>query len=126
MSRVSQTLPLDGAAIDLPTICLLCCLALPVVAAAAPAFASVAEREWLHKTLVLFATPVSILAIVRTRSGPFAMGFAALVVVGIALLFAGAFIERFHEHETSLTVAGALTVLIAHILRWPRHQSSVQ
>lgn len=124
MSTVANTAHLDRAAVGISALCLIHCLALPVFAAALPVLATVAEAEWLHKAFVLFAVPISVMAILKTRGSKFALLFSGLAVTGLAFLMAGAFIEALHDFETPLTVAGAVILSLAHVLRWRRHAPS--
>lgn len=115
----SRTIPagaVDASAVLLSGLCLVHCLALPLMIAFLPAVASVAEAEWLHRAFVLLALPVTGLALVNGRSNP--VVFAPLAVLGMALLIAGAFVHAFHDYEAHLTVAGGLMLAGAHVLRW--------
>ncbi len=111
---------LDAVAIGLSGICVIHCLALPVLVVFIPVFSQFSEAEWFHKTLVLLALPVSGFAILRSTYEPSRALFITLVFVGGLLLFGGAFIEKFHEFEVFLTLLGALILSSAHLIRW-RH-----
>lgn len=121
MSQSSQSLAIDGAAIGLSTLCIVHCLALPLLAATSPLVANLAGAEWLHRGLVLIATPISLLALSRIQGGPFTLAFGGLVSVGLSLLFLGAFVEPLHDFETVFTVCGALVLSVAHFIRWKIH-----
>lgn len=93
-------------------------MALPLLVVSAPVLAVFSENEAVHKVLVLLALPVALLAIFttpQTRSRPLILG---MLVVGISLLLAGAFVEALHDYETPLTVVGALFLSGGHIWRW--------
>lgn len=109
---------LDGSAVGLSFMCLIHCLALPVMAAFLPLAGVLAEVEWIHKLLVLLAFPVTALAIMR--HGKTSVGFSFIVpaVAGLSLLLAGAFIEPLHDFETQLTIIGAILLASAHAWRW--------
>lgn len=102
------------AGMALSGLCLVHCLALPLVVASAPVMLLTAvpagwlEAEWLHAALIAPVALVSGPALWRSggvRAGIVVAAIAALV----AALFTG------HERiETALTVAGALTLLAAH------------
>ncbi|ACT57806.1 MerC domain-containing protein [Hirschia baltica] len=111
---------LDAVAIGLSGVCVIHCLALPVLVAFMPVFSQFSEAEWVHKFLVLLALPISGFAIFRSSSQPSKALFITLVSVGGLLLFSGAFIEAFHQIEVVLTLLGALTLSLAHLIRW-RH-----
>lgn len=123
-TRSAFPISLDGAAIGVSTLCIIHCLALPLLVVALPALAAVAEVEWVHKALVLVAAPVSLFAMTRLHGVEGRLLISALIVVGLALLIAGAFVEALHDHEVLLTVAGALILSVAHILRWRAHRTA--
>ncbi|MEM9054234.1 MAG: MerC domain-containing protein [Pseudomonadota bacterium] len=114
---------LDLSGIGLSALCLIHCLAMPLLAAALPVLAVFSEAEWLHRAFVLLAIPVAGVAAVTLRAGRDKVGILSLMVVALTLLIAGAFVEALHDHETTLTVAGAICLAAAHIWRWARHQA---
>lgn len=111
---------LDAVAIGLSGICVIHCLVLPAFVAFIPVFSQFSEAEWVHKILVLLALPVSGFAILRSTAGTNRTMFISLVVIGGLLLLAGAFVEQFHQVEVVFTLLGALTLSLAHFIRW-RH-----
>ena len=112
---------IDIVAISLSAGCLLHCLALPVLSALLPVLGVVSEAEWIHKGLVLVAIPFSGYA-AFTRGKRFRdRFFVALVLAGLSLLLAAAFVERLHDIETPVTVLGAVLLASAHLWRWRRH-----
>lgn len=123
--RSAFPVSLDGAAIGVSTLCLIHCLALPLLVVALPALAVVAEVEWVHRALVLIAAPVSLLALARLQRVGSRPAISALIVLGLSLLIAAAFVHALHDHEVMLTVAGALIVSLAHIWRWRAHRPSL-
>ena len=117
----SRAAALDMSAIGLSGLCLIHCLALPLLAAFLPVAGVVGENEWVHRALVVVAVPVSLLALVRNHDRPgFALRFG-VALTGIALLIAGALVEALHDFETILTVAGGLVLASAHLLNWFSH-----
>ncbi len=112
----------DAAAISLSGLCLIHCLVLPLLAAFVPVLGVYAEMEWVHKGLVIAAAPISLFALTRTEPGGGRIGFGVLMALGLGLLVTGAFVEALHDYEVQLTVAGALTLSIAHLFRWVSHR----
>lgn len=117
----SRTAIIDVSAITLSGLCVVHCLALPLIAAFLPLAGAWSEAEWVHKAFVVLALPLSGFAIVRGLSGPDWKVFVGLAVTGLILLVAAAFVEALHDFETPVTVAGALMLASAHIWRWARH-----
>lgn len=115
------TVKSDSAATALSALCIVHCLALPIVASALPFLTVVAEAEWVHW---LFAG----LAIVISASVPFRdvtarnLGFLAPAGLGIAFLLAGLFAEQIGGDETVLTVIGGVLVAFAHLRRIVAHR----
>lgn len=114
----------DATAITFSALCTIHCLALPLIAVFLPLAGVVAEAEWVHKVLVLAALPFSGIALVQSWGSLRMARFALLGAVGLALLIAAAFAEPLHDHETLLTIIGALILATAHALRWIEHKSA--
>lgn len=105
----------DLSAVALSGLCLLHCLALPVLAALLPVFGAWSDSEWLHAVFVLFAVPLSLTALLRAharrRLPPRLWLMAAL---GLAALAAGALGWPRAAWETAITVGGSLLLVGAH------------
>ncbi|MFY8100675.1 MAG: MerC domain-containing protein, partial [Allorhizobium sp.] len=89
MASVLRSRGFDGVAMSLSGLCLLHCLALPVLAVGLPFLSVVAEAEWVHWLLVALAVPASALALLGSdgrRAGPLVLG----ATLGLSLLIAGA------------------------------------
>ena len=113
----ARTAWLDRGAATLSALCLVHCLALPALAVSLPLAGLLAEAEWLHRLFVLLAIPLSLLAFsARVGSSSRAL-LRVCAVAGSVLLLLGAFVESLHDYETPLTVAGALLLGAAHLMR---------
>lgn len=112
---------IDGTSISLSGLCVIHCLALPLLAAVLPIAGIWGEAEWVHKLFVAAALPLSGFAIARAFATKGQTLFIVLAIAGLSLLVASAFIEQLHDYETLLTVIGALTLATAHIWRWRTH-----
>ncbi|MEL7104046.1 MAG: MerC family mercury resistance protein [Pseudomonadota bacterium] len=106
---------IDGSAIALSGLCLLHCLALPLLSAVLPIAGVWAEAEWLHKAFVIAALPFSLIGLSSKRM---TVPIGVLIISGISLLILGAFVESLHDYELHLTVAGGLLLAAGHALRW--------
>lgn len=106
---------IDGPAIALSSLCLIHCLALPILSASLPIAGVWAEAEWLHKAFVIAALPFSLIGLTSKR-----VNFAAraMIVTGFSLLVGAAFVEALHDYETQLTVVGGLLLAGGHGMRW--------
>lgn len=113
----------DAAAISLSSLCLIHCLALPILASILPLFGVLSEAEWVHRLFVVTAVPISLLSFFATHPTRVRLVFGILALAGGMLLFLAAFIERLHDVETVLTVCGALLLAGAHLFRWRAHSS---
>ncbi len=114
---------LDLLAIGLSTLCLIHCLALPVLASALPFAAHFSENELVHKLLVLMAAPVSLIVVRTARSAGGSGLFVVAALAGLGLLFLGAFVSALSAYEELITVAGAILLASAHLWRWLRHRN---
>jgi hypothetical protein len=107
---------LDAGALALSSLCLLHCLALPLLAAALPLFGAWAQAEWVHLLFVAIALPLTGYALWRAdrhhRLPVMAWTAAGL---GLGLLLAGALELPSHAWETPLTVTGSLLLAATHI-----------
>ena len=119
MASVLRSRGYDGVAMSLSGLCLLHCLALPVLAVGLPFLSVVAEAEWVHWLFVALAVPASALALLGSggrRAGPLGLG----ATLGLSLLIAGAAGWPDHDSETVMTVAGGLVLAGVHALNWRR------
>ena len=107
---------LDGAAVALSALCLVHCLALPLLVAGLPLLARFAEGH-LHAQMLVIVLPLSVLA--------FGLGFrrhrnfriVTTGVLGMTLLVLGATVA--HDQlgltaDRAFTVVGALVLAAAH------------
>ena len=115
-SMSKSTRWLDGAAVGLSALCLVHCLALPLVVAGLPFLAQFAEGH-LHAQMLVIVLPLSIVALglgFRHHRNPRIViwGF-----VGMGLLTLGA--TYAHDHwglaaDRAFTITGALILATAH------------
>ena len=99
---------IDASAVTLSGLCLIHCMALPLLAAFLPVAGVFAEAEWVHKAFVAAALPVSGFAIVRSWKSRGGTGFTLLAILGLTLLVSAAFVPALHAYETPLTVTGVV------------------
>ncbi|MGI4875890.1 MAG: MerC domain-containing protein [Janthinobacterium lividum] len=106
---------LDWMAIGASGLCLVHCLALPLIVAFLPAL-GLAGGDRTHWLLLAFAVPTSLWALGRGRN----RATAPLLIASGGLLLMTVAVVRFEGQAADrwLTVAGVLLVAAAHILRW--------
>lgn len=110
---------LDRSAIGLSGLCLVHCLAFPVIVALLPAMASVLPRQpWVHAAILSAALPLAGIALWRGWSRhrdrrPGLFGALGLTLMGVGLATGDGGIV-----ETVLTVIGGLMLAAAHALNW--------
>jgi hypothetical protein len=106
----------DRAAVAFSAICIVHCLALPVLAVALPFLSTLAEAEWVHWVMAVLAVGASSFV---AFSGPRARrpGFLILAGAGCALVIGGLFAESFDVDEAIPTVIGGLLLATAHLRR---------
>jgi len=111
---------LDAAGVGLSTLCLVHCLALPLIAATAPFAAQLTEAEWVHRALVALAAPAAILAIAPVLAArPLPWIIPVLASLGLSGM-AGALFAAHPAMETTLSTLGGVSLASAHVLNW-RH-----
>lgn len=109
---------LDHGAMTLSALCLVHCLALPVLLAAAPVLAAgVPDAPWVHPAILGLAAPLALVALGRGWRRHHDARPPLLGAVGVALLTGGVFVAT-ASGETALTVGGALLLAAAHLLNW--------
>ena len=118
---MSKSSLIDATAVTLSGLCVVHCLALPVVAAFLPVLGQFTEAEWIHKVLVLIAAPLSLGAAFQAQSGKKRVVFLLLAGFGLLLMVLAAFVHALHDVETPMTVIGASFLASAHIWRWTYH-----
>ena len=109
----------DGLAVGASVLCLIHCLALPILIAALPALAARLDLgEGFHLAVLAFALPVS--AVALGEGWWLHRGLTPLVVgaAGLVLLAAGLAFEEWVAVETGVTVAGSLLLAGAHVANW--------
>ncbi len=122
VTTLKQSLGVDVYATTLSLLCLLHCLALPLLTTFLPLAGQLSENELIHQVMVLLAAPATLWAVWNSLPKaatlwPFIVG----ACFGLTLLLLAGFIEAFATYETWLTVVGALCLASAHIWRWSRH-----
>jgi len=113
----------DAIGIGLSGLCLVHCLALPVLLSLGPALVWM-ENEWVHLVLAALALGASLMAMrswVRGRRG---VVLRSLAVVALGLLFYGALGEMSEQTERLVTVAGACLLASTHGFAWISAQQS--
>lgn len=116
---------LDGAGAGLSGLCLVHCLALPLLGSALPALAGLAESEWIHVAVVVLAAPVAAGSLLRPEPGArLSAPIAMLGIAGLSLLAFGAFGPPAAEPWAS--AAGGLTLASAHLANWRRRRLRAQ
>ncbi|MCF7221271.1 MerC domain-containing protein [Marilutibacter chinensis] len=112
---------LDASAIGLSGLCLLHCIALPVLAAFLPMLAIWSKAAWVHLLLVVLAAPLAAAGFWRShRLRPLPWALWGLAMAGLAALLAGALGWTDENRETSFTVAGSMSLASAHLWNWCR------
>ena len=118
--RWSPTGRMDLYAVGLSTLCLLHCVALPVLAALMPVLGQAAENELVHRVLAMAAVPVSLRVIWKTRPVSDNRLFVSAALIGLGLLLVGAFVEALSAYEQPITVVGGVLLGSAHLWHWVR------
>lgn len=109
----------DGAAIGASALCLIHCLALPVLIALLPALADLlAVPESFHLAALAFAVPASAVALGTGYRRHGMLLPAAIGVMGLGLLGWGALGGHAVATETGLSVLGSILLAAGHVWNW--------
>ncbi|MCC8537390.1 MerC domain-containing protein [Xanthomonas codiaei] len=107
----------DSSAIALSSLCLLHCLALPLLAAALPLLGAWNQAEWVHVIFATVAVPLSGYALWSThRRHALPTAVWALAGCGLTGLVLGASGLAGERLETPITVTASLLLASAHVL----------
>ncbi len=116
----------DLAGMALSFLCLIHCIALPVLLSALPwLMPNFAEDEMTHKVLALMVIPVGSFGLISGYRKHLQLwipiwGIAGLLCIGCAA-FAG---EQLGEHtEHTLSVLGSIQLVIAHFFNYRAHKA---
>lgn len=118
-----RAINLDAAGIGLASLCIIHCMAMPLMVAAMPILSDVLDLpEAFHLGMVLAAVPLSGFGLLQGfgRHGrvlPPILGFAGLGVMIAAVAFASS-----ETGETIMTAAGSVALVLAHLMNWRTHK----
>ncbi|MGH8195359.1 MAG: MerC domain-containing protein [Woeseiaceae bacterium] len=107
---------LDKAAVTLSGLCLLHCLAMPVVLAALPFFSEIPTGH-LHAELLIIVIPVSVVAFLSGYRRHGNRRVLALGTLGLVILTMGGTYAHSHyglAADRALTIAGSLILAVTH------------
>lgn len=124
--KISQSL-MDSLAIGASCICMIHCLALPLILAALPTVAQIFHiPESFHLIMLAIAVPTSALALAQGYRSHLAIVPTIVGIAGISLISTGALWLNVQAFETELTVIGSIMLALAHVGNWQlaqrRHQ----
>lgn len=112
----------DPAAITLSGLCLVHCLALPMLSVVLPVLGAWAEAEWVHLLVIALALPLALFAL----RGKAARPLLGLALAGLAAMVLAALHWPSHEAEIVLNTSGGLALAAAHGLHWRRRHGRVR
>ena len=112
---------LDAAAAALSNLCLVHCLALPLLAVLLPMLVSGDSLHgplWLHWLLLGVALPLSAYALWQGLENHGSLRPLCFAGLGFPLMVGGALLHGDDLTEPAMTVAGGLLVALAHWKNW--------
>lgn len=119
MSKDPFSRHLDRSAIILSGLCLVHCLAFPILIAFLPALDNFLPRQWwVHPLILAIALPLAGAALWRGWHRHHDLRPPVLGAVGLFLLTIGILAGEGGPFEIGFTVAGGLTLVAAHVLNW--------
>ncbi|MEI9904903.1 MAG: MerC domain-containing protein [Asticcacaulis sp.] len=112
---------LDIASMSLSGLCVVHCLALPVLAALVPFLSVFTDNSWVHPLIFVIAAPLSIIAIATSNAWK-KWQVSLPITGGLVLLALAAFVPALSGFDTALTVTGALMIAAAHLTNYLGHR----
>lgn len=110
---------IERAAVGASILCLIHCLALPILLAALPALSTILSvPESIHVWILAFAIPAAGAALVTGYRRHMARYPMVMGVIGLAFMAIGAFVFARQWLETPTTVFGSITLASAHVINW--------
>ena len=108
---------LEGIGLGLSGICILHCIAIPLLAFTLPTWGGLllVSESVFHWILLCLAIPISGFAFWYSSQRHQATGTLILGSIGLFIMFVGASHLFGHEYEIALTVTGDIAVSIAHM-----------
>lgn len=107
---------IDRAAATLSLVCIVHCVALPMMAMTLPFIAALAEAEWVHFVLVLLAILTSSAVVVTAHDDRTPVVLIPMAL-GMGFIASALFADQFGGNETVLTVIGGVLLAMVHIRR---------
>ncbi len=112
---------LDIASMGLSGLCVVHCLALPVLAALVPFLSVFTDNSWVHPLIFVVAAPLSVLAVATSNAWK-KWQVSLPIAGGLILLALAAFVPAFADLDTVVTVTGALMIAAAHLMNYLGHR----
>lgn len=112
---------LDIASVGLSGLCVVHCLALPVLAVLLPFLSVFTGNGWVHPLIVVIAAPLSLMAIASSNAWR-KWQVSLPIIGGLILLALAAFVPALSGLDTVLTVTGALMIAAAHLTNYLGHR----
>lgn len=109
----ADTRATDRVAVALSLLCIVHCVALPLVAVALPFLSVVSEAEWVHWAFALLAVLASGTVIVMSPSARVPR-FLLPASIGACLVVSGLFAEGFGVDDALPTIVGGVLLAFAH------------
>lgn len=111
----------DASALSLSGLCLVHCLVLPVAAIFMPALFLLSHAEWVHTAFLVFAVPMTSLALWSVhKHHPLPPALVLVAALGLICLAGGALGWPLQKWEEQITIVGSLLLVAAHVWNWRR------
>ena len=117
---INKTKLLDITSMGLSVLCLIHCLALPLIIVALPALSGLSDQDWVHKVLISIAVPLSAFTLYSSKGYRNHL-VLSIAVFGLFMLGLAAFYGPVQKIEVLISVIGALSVAGAHGLNYYNH-----
>lgn len=121
--KQSRAALFDASAVALSGLCLIHCLALPLLASLLPLFGAWSRAEWVHAVFVGIAAPLTGYALIRANEAQrLPRVLWVLAIGGLGCLLLGAIQWPSEAASTPITVVGSLMLAATHLWNTARRR----
>ena len=119
MMKITLRNTLDACAMSLSGLCLIHCIALPLLGLMIPLFGAWSKAEWVHLVFAAIALPLSITALIAANTHHrLPRHLLILAVVGLVGLVTAAFEWPSELWATPMTITSSLLIAYTHLHNW--------
>ena len=119
MMKITLRNTLDACAMSLSGLCLIHCVALPLLGLMIPLLGAWSKAEWVHLVFAALALSLSITALIAANTHHRLPRYLlVLAVIGLIGLVTAAFEWPSEQWATPMTITSSLLIAYTHLYNW--------